>query len=287
LSGLLVWLDARARGDRVLLRLEDLDPARSSPARLAEIEADLGWFGLDWDARAVQSELGAQHAAALDRLAALGALYPCGCSRALRELGGRPAPGGGFAYDNRCRGRALPSAGWRGTAEPIRCRLPDRALALRDEGGLDLSQHPARDLGDPVVVRRDGVVAYPLAVVVDDAAAGVTRVVRGRDLADATATQILLYELLGAPAPTYRHHLLFLEPRGGKLAKLHGSVGAAALRARYDAATLCGILAAAAGLIDRPEPVTPRELVRGFDWAKVGRADVALRWDGTALVVDA
>jgi glutamyl/glutaminyl-tRNA synthetase len=284
LAGLLVWLDARARGDRALLRLEDLDPDRSNATRREGIEADLAWFGLAWDAREVQSDHGARHAAALDALARAGALYPCGCSRAQRR-GGRPAPDGGVAYDNVCRGRPLPPGGWRGAEEPIRARLPDRRVELIDEGGLDLSQTPAHDLGDPIVVRRDGAVAYHLAVVVDDAAAGVTRVVRGRDLAAATATQVLIHELLGLPPPTYRHHFLLLEPRGDKLAKLHGSVGAAALRASYDGPALCGLLAHLAGLAATPAPTTPAALAPGFAWDRVRRDDVVVRWDGQTLGV--
>lgn len=286
LSGLLVWLDARTRGDGALLRLEDLDAERSTPARLAALVADLDWFGLSWDAVMRQTDLAAQHDAALDRLAAAGALYPCACSRAQRRAAGRLAPDGGFAYDNRCRARPLPTGGWRAATEPVRCRLPDRRVALVDDGGIDLSQHPADEMGDPVVVRAGGAVAYHLAVVVDDAAAGVTRVVRGRDLATATATQILLHERLGLSPPRYRHHMLFLEPAtGGKLAKLHGSVGAPALRARYSAAALCGFIAHAAGLIDRVEPVTPTELIASFDWSRVRQDDVALAWDGAALRV--
>jgi glutamyl-Q tRNA(Asp) synthetase len=283
LSGLLVWLDARRRGDRALLRLEDLDTTRARPAMLDQLEADLAWFGLGWDARAAQRDLAAQHHAALDTLAARGALYPCRCSRAERQASGRRAPDGGFAYDNRCRDRPLPPGGWRQAREPVRCRLPDRRVELVDEGGLDLTQHPAEELGDPVVVRRDGVLAYHLVVVVDDAAAGVTRVVRGRDLAAATATQVLLHDLLELPPPTYRHHLLLLEPRGDKLAKLHGSVGAPELARHYDAPGLCGFVAFAAGLLDREEPVTPAALVAGFDWAKVRRDDVVVTWDGRRL----
>ena len=252
------------------------------------LEADLAWFGLDWDELVLQSRHRAQHEAALDRLETAGLLYPCRCSRADRTAGGRRAPDGGFAYDNTCRGRPLPPGGWRAARErePVRAALPDRAVALVDEGGLDLSQHPAREMGDPVLVRRDGALAYHLVVVVDDAAAGVTRVVRGRDIAPSTATHLLLQELLGLPRPAYRHHLLLLEPRGDKLAKLHGSVGAGALRARYGADELCGLLAHATGVADTPAPVTPRALVEGFSWTRVRAADAVARWTGRALELD-
>jgi len=126
--------------------------------------------------------------------------------------------------------------------------------------------------------------AYHLACVVDDAHAGVTRVVRGRDLAAATATQVALQGLLGLPRPAYRHHLLLLEERGGKLAKLHGAVGASELRRHYDAAALCGVLAWAAGLREQLDPITPGALLPGFGWKRVRESDRPVRWTGEALL---
>lgn len=282
LSALLVWLDARARGGRVLLRLEDLDTTRARAGWAEQLREACAWLGLDWDAVVVQSDRGAAHEAALDALAAAGRLYPCACSRAARS-GGRRAPDGGWAYENTCRARPLPPGGWRASADALRARLPDGPLALVDEGGLDLSQAPAHDLGDPIVRRRDGVVAYHLAVVVDDADAGVTDVVRGRDIAPSTATQVALQRLLGLPTPRYRHHLLLLEPGAGgpreKLAKLHGSLPFTQLRARHTGPALCGLLAHAAGLADGPAPCTPAELALGFDWSRVRTRDLVARWD--------
>jgi len=277
LSALLTWLDARSRGGRVLLRLENLDLTRCRPGWADQMIDDLAWFGLDWDGVVDQLARRADHEAALDALAAAGRLYPCACTRADRH-GGRRAPDGGWAYPNTCRGRALPPGGWREATDPVRLRLDDDRIELVDEGGLDLSQTPALEMGDPVVRRRDGVVAYQLVVVVDDAASGVDRVVRGRDIAPSTATQVMVQRLLGVPTPVYRHHLLLLEPRGGKLAKLHGSIGASTLRARYRADELCGIIGYAAGLLDHPEPTTPRDLIAGFSWARVGDDDRIATW---------
>jgi len=273
LAALLCWLDARARGARVLLRLEDLDPQRSRAEWSAELERDLAWLGLDWDAVLVQSGAAAAHEEALDSLATAGRLYPCACTRRDLRAHGERGPDGGFRYPNTCRGRALPSGGWRAAAEPLRAQLPDGWLPLHDESGLDLSQDPASALGDPVVRRRDGAVSYLLASVVDDADAGVTRVVRGRDLAVTTATQVRLQQLLALRTPDYRHHLLLLERHGGKLAKLHGSIAVAQLRDTYTAPALCGVLAAAAGLRQHPEPVTPRALLEGFRWDRVATDD--------------
>jgi glutamyl/glutaminyl-tRNA synthetase len=107
--------------------------------------------------------------------------------------------------------------------------------------------------------------------------------VRGRDLVASTATQVALQRLLGLPEPVYRHHLLLLEERGGKLAKLHGAVGADELRAAYAPPALLGFLAHAAGLAPDAAPVTPAALLQGFDWARVAREDRVVRWTGTAL----
>jgi glutamyl/glutaminyl-tRNA synthetase len=269
-AALLCWLDARSRGARLLLRLEDLDPDRCRPEHAQSLVEDLQWLGLDWDEVMEQHRLRAQHEAALDRLQALGALYPCHATREEVRAIGRRAPDGGWAYDNRARGRPLPPGGWRACREPIRAELPDGWFRPVDEGGLDLSQQPALAFGDPVVRRRDGAISYQLAVVVDDAAAGVTRVVRGRDIAPSTATQAALQSLLGLPAPVYRHHLLLLEERGGKLSKTHRSPRGAGLSG---APELCGQLAWWVGLRERPEACAPRHLLAGFDWGRVARED--------------
>jgi len=283
LAGLLAWLDARKQGARLLLRLEDLDPERSRSEWSERMLEDLAWLGLDFDAQEEQHAFAARHAAALDRLAALGVLYPCACSRSLVRAESDAALGRGARYPNRCRGRVLPAEGWRACEEPLRAALPGGRREPRDEGGLDLAQDPAAVMGDPIVRRRDGSLAYQLAVVVDDAASGVTRVVRGHDLAASTATQLALQCLLGLPEPVYRHHLLLLEERGGKLAKLHGAVGADALRGAYEASGLVGFLAHAAGLRPDAAPVTPAELLREFDWGRVARSDRVVRWTGAAL----
>jgi glutamyl/glutaminyl-tRNA synthetase len=111
----------------------------------------------------------------------------------------------------------------------------------------------------------------------------VTRVVRGRDLALHTPLQVALRELLGLPVPSFRHHLLLLEPRGAKLAKLHGAIAAPELRLHYGAAALCGVLAHACGLRRSADPTTPRELLGEFDWERVAREDVAMHWTGSRL----
>jgi len=235
----------------------------------------------------VQSERSDQHAAALARLAEGGWLYPCRCTRSEIKRAALPAADGGFRYPGTCRDRSFPDAGWRACAETIRLRLPPGRVAPVDEGGLDLTQDPLREMGDPVLRRRDGAFAYHLAAVVDDAAQKIDRVVRGRDLATSTAIHLVLQRALGFPTPSYRHHFLLLEEHGGKLAKLHGAVGWGELREHGPAKAWCGLLARVAGLAPDARPVAPRDLVDAFDWSHVRRDDVVLKWTGEALVVGA
>lgn len=270
LSALLVWLEARRRGGRAILRLEDLDTTRVKGQWAGQLEAACIELGLVWSAIHVQSRFAAAHEAALDQLAAAGRLYPCACSRSDR-VGGRRAPDGGWAYENTCRDRPL-TGGWRAQTDSIRVRLPDDRVALVDDGGMDLSQTPALEMGDPILRRKDGVIAYHLAVVVDDAAAGITDVIRGRDIAPSTATQVLLQRLLGLPTPRYRHHFLLLEPgKDGKLSKLHGSLPYSELRQSFTPKEIIGKLAFVAGLTDDDDPTSVRRLQ--LDWARVPTED--------------
>ena len=270
LSALLVWLEARRRGGRASRRLEDLDTTRVKGHWAGQLEAACIELGLVWSAIHVQSRFAAAHEAALDQLEAAGRLYPCACSRSDR-VGGRRAPDGGWAYDNACRDRPL-TGGWRAQTESIRLRLPDDRVELVDDGGMDLSQTPAQDMGDPIVRRKDGVIAYHLAVVVDDAAAGITDVIRGKDIAPSTATQVLIQRVLGLPTPRYRHHFLLLEPgKDGKLSKLHGSLPYSELRQTFTAKEIIGKLAYVAGLTDDDEPRSVRRLE--LDWSRVPTED--------------
>ncbi|MDA3961035.1 MAG: glutamate--tRNA ligase family protein [Planctomycetota bacterium] len=281
LAALLCWLDARSRGAEVALRMEDLDPQRCTPALATAMGEDLAWFGLDWDQVSVQSSHQARYHAALDRLADAGLLYACTCSRSRIKALARPAADGGFAYDNACRDAAV--SDWRQVAGAVRMRL-DGAISIRDEDGTDLGQDVAVAMGDPVLRRRDGAVAYHLASVVDDAASGVTRVVRGRDLAASTAIQVAVQRALGLRTPVYRHHLLVLERRGTKLAKFHGAVGADVLCEHYGSAQLCGILAHLSGLRDSAAACHPHDLIADFSWDRVRVRDQVLDWTGSDLV---
>lgn len=286
LAGLLCWLDARSRGARLILRLEDLDPDRCTRAHADGLIDDFHWFGLDWDEVERQSDHAAGHAAALDRLAALGRLYPSPVSR--RELAalGRRAPDGGWAYDNRDRGRPLPATGWRNCDQPLRCRIDDGLIGLIDGSGLDLSQDPAATAGDPLGRRRDGTVSYALAVVIDDARSRIDRVVRGRDIAAGTTGQVALQRVLGLSMPAYHHHLLLWEHGAQeKLSKSHGAIAAPQLRGAYRPAELCGFIAACAGLVPPGTDCLPGDLLPAFAWPQVQRDDVVIETAGDRLQI--
>ena len=222
---------ADAHGGRFLLRIEDIDRTRCRPAWEAAILRDLRWLGIGWDGPVVrQSERLPAYAAALDHLKALGVVYPCTCTRAdIAAAASAPHGPEGPLYPGTCRSLQRPgdSAAWR---LDVRAALDlTGPLAWRDATAGTIAADPAA-LGDIVVARRDIGASYALAVVVDDAWAGVTDVVRGLDLFDATHAQRLLQALLGLPAPRYHHHPLVLGPDGRRLAKRDGSASLAWLR---------------------------------------------------------
>ncbi len=284
LAALLCWLDARSRGATLLLRLEDIDSTRCTPESADDMLSALEWFGLDWDEVSLQSANRSLHEGALDQLADRGVLYPCSCSRSEIKRSGERAVDGGWRYPGTCRNRRLPAEGWRAVRETLRLRLTSGRLDPADEGGVDLAQDPAVEMGDPVLFGRNGSFAYHLAAVVDDGRQLITRVVRGRDLATSTAVHVTLQQELGLPTPSYRHHFLLLEETGGKLAKLHGAVGWRELREHYTPELLCGLLAFSAGLTESATRTQPRDLLAAFDWQRVRDEDLLMRWTGESLV---
>lgn len=234
MSAVLAHDFARTRGGRFLLRIEDIDPGRTREAFVLGIEEDLRWLGLDWDGPVVrQSQRLVLYAAALERLKGLGLVYPCFCTRAdiARSVAAPHGPEGPL-YPGTCRGLQAPDL-----ARPHVWRL-DVAKAVVTAGplmwfehGREIAAQPAL-LGDVVLARKDAPVSYHLAVTVDDAEQGVTDVIRGKDLFLSTHVHRLLQALLGLPTPAYHHHRLILGPDGERLAKRHGSLGLADLRAQ-------------------------------------------------------
>lgn len=211
-AALASYLDARAVGGSWLLRMEDLDPPREMPGAQQAIVETLERYGFAWDGAMLrQSERQAAYDAVIEQLLDAGLAYACTCSR--KQLEAHPGPYPGFCRDAR---HDLQDAA-------IRLRVPQREYAFVDRVQGEVRQHLGREVGDFVIRRRDGLIAYQLAVVLDDAWQGVTDVVRGADLLDSTPRQLYLQELLGLPQPRYLHLPLIIQPDGHKLGKSYRS----------------------------------------------------------------
>ena len=288
LSMLLAWLDCRARGGKLVFRMEDLDPARSREIYREAMAEDLRWLGLDWDGgwpdpAYAQSRRTALYEEAFEALRAKDLVYPCWCSRAER-LAAASAPHPGQAeFDSGCRCSRLSSAEREtllqsGRRPAWKLRSPDALIRVDDGHYGSLTQNLARDAGDGIIRRSDGVFAYQLAVSLDDMAMGVTRVVRGRDLLSSAPRQKWLIETLGGRAPDYCHGPLIVDEHG-KLSKRLGSLSTQELRKRYTPEALTGLLARLCGLTETDAPVSPRELIPIFSWEKIKTEDIILDFE--------
>lgn len=286
MCSLLAWLSAKQADGRVVLRIEDLDKARCPRMYADQLEADLSWLGLVWDEGGsgggpdgpyYQSQRDEIYHAYYQKLEEQGLVYPCFCSRAQLHAASAPHREDGTpVYPGTCR---------RLTAEQRREKAAQRKPAMRlivpeetvefTDGHLGpYRENLKTDCGDFVLRRSDGVYAYQLAVVVDDAAMGVTQVVRGSDLLSSTPRQIYLQRLLGLPQPEYGHVPLLLAADGRRLAKRDRDQELGELQSRYTAPELLGRLAHLAGLIPEPAPITAQQLVPLFSWEKLPREDL-------------
>ena len=290
-TALLSWLSARAAGARYAMRVEDLDAPRVRPGLEARILDELRWLGLDWDEGPDvggpagpyrQSERLDAYAAALARLRAAGLVYPCFCSRA--EIAAvAQAPHGpadeGPRYPGTCARLPAGEAARRAADRRPAWRFRVGAGAVGFDDGVHGPQvvDVAAQVGDFVVARADGVPAYQLAVVVDDAAMAVTDVVRGDDLLSSTGRQLLLYAALGLAPPRFAHVPLVVGEDGERLAKRHGALSLGELRERgADPRAVVGLLAELSGLAAPGARLAPAELVRGFSLARLPRAPAVL-----------
>ena len=286
LCSLLAWLSAKSAGGRVVLRIEDLDPERCPRHFADQLEEDLSWLGLVWDEGGsaggdcyYQSNRSKVYQAALGQLDAQGLLYPCFCSRAQVHAASAPHRSDGQAiYPGTCRALTPEQREQRRRQRSPATRLmvPDEPWSFTD-GHLGFYQENLfQDCGDFILRRSDGVFAYQLAVTVDDAAMGVTQVVRGADLLSSTPRQLYLYHLLGLPAPEFYHLPLLLAPDGRRLSKRDGDVSLEQLRSRYTSPEIVGRLAFLAGQQPTPQPRTAQSLIPDFCWDKVPKADILL-----------
>lgn len=283
-SFLLAWLDIRHCGGKLVFRMEDLDPARSSEIFAQNIASALKTLGLDWDegypdVNYSQSERTALYDDVFEQLLKKNMLYPCYCSRSERLAAS--APHTGYPHsDHGCKCRhytksermELEAAG-RHPAWKI--KVPDKVIRFTDGHYGDFSENLA-DSGDFIVKRSDGIFAYQLAVSFDDMAMGIDRVVRGRDLLSSTARQIWLISELGGKAPEYCHAPLLVTGSCRKLSKRFGDLNTDALLERYAPDELLGYISGLLGLSDgRPE--SAQSLLEHFNWRNVSKDDIIIR----------
>ena len=277
-SALLSWLSVRSAGGEMVLRMEDLDPDRCRPEYVAQLREDLRWLGLDWDREQPQQSTRTEaYAEAFESLRERGLVYPCYCSRADLHAASAPhASDGRVLYAGTCR-RLTEAQRQQQTKRPAwRLEVPDREYGFTDGLQGNFSENLARECGDFIVRRADGVYAYQLAVVTDDADGGITQVVRGRDLLESTPRQLYLYELLGKTAPEFCHVPLLLAPDGRRLSKRERDLDLGNLRERYTPQRILGYLAALANLIPMGETASATELIPLFDWKRVPQADISM-----------
>ena len=285
-TALLAWLSVRAAGGTMVLRMEDLDPDRCREEYAQVLADDLRWLGLDWDEGYQkggphgpyrQSERTGYYEACFRRLEERGLVYPCYCTRAERLAASAPHRGGGEAvYNGRCRSLSPAER-----EELARTRRPAWRVQVSTDSMSFIDGHMGpfeerldTECGDFIIRRSDGVYAYQLAVVADDGGMEITQVVRGEDLLTSTPRQLYLYRLLGLEPPAFCHVPLLVAEDGRRLSKRDGDLDMGALRKRFTPQELTGWLAAMAGLLDRPEPVSPAELTAEFRWEKVPARDI-------------
>lgn len=276
------WAMARQNGWRIVLRVEDLDTPRNKAGAAEQAVADLAWLGIDWDEGPIlQSADLSPHVAAMDRLARGGLVYPCELTRAQIEAAASApqegTPGGAHevAFPSSLRPRVV-ARGFEDAGTNWRFVAPDREVVFDDEFAGAQRRWPSRDIGDFVVWTSRACPAYQLAVVVDDARQGVTRVVRGDDLLESAARQILLYEALGlGPPPRYCHLPLVRGADGRRLAKRHGDTRLSRYReAGVRPERVVALIGRWCGVSDAKAALPARDFARIVELGTIPKADI-------------
>lgn len=280
-SALLAWCFVRSQDGTMVLRLEDLDPARCRPEYSEQLKEDLLWLGLNWDTEQTRQSLrSAAYRREFLKLEEMGLVYPCYCTR--NELHAASAPhasDGNVRYPGTCRTLTVQERAEKKKAPCWRICVPDEEISFADGLQGDYAENLQNDCGDFIIRRADGVYAYQLAVVTDDAAAGVTQVVRGCDLLSSTPRQIWLQKMLGFNTPQYYHVPLLMAPDGRRLSKREHDLDMGALRQRYTPEQLLGRLGFLAGLLPEPAAVSAAELGSIFSWEKVPKQSISVNPD--------
>ncbi len=282
---LIAWLSAKSRGGQIVLRMEDLDTARTSAEFAALLRDDLRWLGLCWDEEtAPQSQRGAVYDRYFEKLQDLHLLYPCYCTRSqLHSVNAPHLSDGTYVYAGTCRNLSAAQRAAFDRKPAWRVAVPDRVWQFTDLLQGPHTENLATDCGDFVVRRADDVYVYQLAVTVDDGESGITEVVRGVDLLGSSARQMYLQELFGFAHPQYGHVPLLVAPDGRRLSKRDRDLDLGVLRRRLKPEGLIGILACSAGLLEKPIPISAGELAAEFSWEMLKHQDICL--DGAALEI--
>ena len=270
-AALVAWLSVRNQNGELVLRMEDLDTQRTSADFAAVLRDDLRWLGLDWDVETPpQSQRSAVYDRYFEKMADMGLLYPCYCTRSqLHSVNAPHLSDGTYVYAGTCRDLTPEQRAAFDRKPAWRVKVPDKVWSIRDHVQGDYSLNLATDCGDMVVRRADGVYVYQLAVTVDDGEAGVTEVVRGMDLLSSAPRQMYLQDLLGFDHPSYGHVPMLLAPDGRRLSKRDKDLDLGVLRQRVTPEALIGTLAYASGLIEKNEAISARELATLFSWEKL------------------
>ncbi len=278
-AALIAWLSVRSQGGKMVLRMEDLDTQRTSNEFAEILRRDLTWLGLNWDEETpAQSQRTEVYNRYFDILAQKELLYPCYCTRSqLHSVNAPHLSDGTYVYAGTCRNLTPQQRKEKGDKFSWRVQVPEKIVSIVDKAQGPFSQNLAKECGDFVVRRADGVYVYQLAVTVDDGEAGVTEVVRGVDLLASAPRQMYLQELFGFRAPAYGHVPLLVAPDGRRLSKRDKDMDLGQLQNTMRAEHLLGILACTAGLIDRVEDISAQELIPHFRWDGLGKESICLR----------
>ena len=274
-AAMVAWLSVRSRGGSLVLRMEDLDTQRTSGEYAALLRDDLKWLGLDWDLETEpQSKRSQVYDRYFEQLRDMGLLYPCYCTRSqLHNVNAPHLSDGTYVYAGTCRNLSTPPAG---RAPSWRVIVPNKEYSLTDLAQGEFKQNLTTDCGDFVVRRADGVYVYQLAVTVDDGEAGVTEVVRGMDLLGSAPRQMYLQELFGFAHPAYGHVPMLLAADGRRLSKRDRDLDLGELKKRMRPEELLGQLAFAAGILERYEPVSAKELSSEFSWDLLQKESITI-----------
>ena len=280
-AALMAWLSVKSRDGEMVLRMEDLDTQRTKAEYAETLRQDLLWLGLTWDREtAPQSARTKTYHKYFDILQEKKLLYPCYCTRSqLHNVNAPHLSDGTPVYAGTCRNLTAAERAAFDRKPAWRVMVPDKTWTVADQLQGTYTENLQTDCGDFVVRRADGVYVYQLAVTVDDGEAGVTEVVRGRDLLSSAPRQMYLQALFGFSHPAYAHVSMLLAPDGRRLSKRDGDLDLGALQQRMSAETLLGHLACAAGLLEKPEKISAKELAAEFTWEKVRREDICLTAD--------